>query len=378
MNMNSLEQVLKCGQSIWLDSISRDLINSGELQRLVNEDHLRGLTSNPTIFEQAITHGNSYDDELRQLLSTNSEQTEKSLFEAIAVEDIRMAADVLRPVYEGAQGEDGFVSLEVSPHLAHDTNGSIAEARRLWKAVQRPNLMIKIPSTPEGIPAIEQLTSEGINVNITLMFSLHHYATVARAYIDGLNRHTPSSSSSSASGGWPVSVASFFVSRIDTAVDKLLEKIGTPEALGLRGKIGIASSKLVYHRFQEIFHGDQFATLRNKGAHVQRPLWGSTGTKNPAYSDVLYIEQLIGPESVNTVPPKTLAAFRDHGHARETITENVAQAEADIAQLRHLSIDLDAITVKLQDDGVDSFAKSYDTLLASLKAKRQEVAPAPA
>jgi transaldolase len=369
-----LQQVLKCGQSIWLDSISRDLINSGELQRLVNEDHLRGLTSNPTIFEQAIAHGNTYDDALRQSLNADSKQTEKSLFEAMAVEDIRMAADVLRPVYDGAGGVDGFVSLEVSPHLAHDTNGSIAEARRLWKAVQRPNLMIKIPATPEGIPAIEQLISEGINVNITLMFSLHHYATVARAYIDGLNRLMPSG----ANGNWPVSVASFFVSRIDTAVDQLLDKIGTTEALGLRGKIGIASSKLVYQRFREIFHGDQFAALLSKGAHMQRPLWGSTGTKNPAYSDVLYIEQLIGPESVNTVPPKTLAAFRDHGRAQETITQNVAQAEADIAKLRHLSIDLDAITTKLQDDGVDSFAKSYDSLLASLKAKRQEVAPAPA
>jgi transaldolase len=374
MIMNPLQQVLKCGQSIWLDSISRDLINSGELQHLVNEDHLRGLTSNPTIFEQAIAHGNSYDDALRQSLNADSEQTEKSLFEAMAVEDIRMAADVLRPVYDAAGGVDGFVSLEVSPHLAHDTNGSIAEARRLWKAVQRPNLMIKIPATPEGIPAIEQLISEGINVNITLMFSLHHYATVARAYIDGLNRFTPSGGN----GSWPVSVASFFVSRIDTTVDKLLDKIGTTEALGLRGKIGVASAKLVYQRFHEIFHGDQFAVLLSKGAHVQRPLWGSTGTKDPAYSDVLYIEQLIGPESVNTVPPKTLAAFRDHGRAQETVTQNVAQAEADIAKLRHLSIDLDAITMKLQDDGVDSFAKSYDSLLASLKAKRQEVAPAPA
>ncbi|GAB1719331.1 MAG: transaldolase [Nitrosospira sp.] len=372
--MNPLEQVLKCGQSIWLDSISRDLINSGELQRLVDEDHLRGLTSNPTIFEQAIAHGNSYDDTLRQSLSANSEQTDKSLFETIAIEDIRMAADVFRPVYDEAGGVDGFVSLEVSPYLAHDTKGSIAEARRLWKAVQRPNLMIKIPATPEGIPAIEQLISEGINVNITLMFSLHHYATVARAYIDGLNRYTPSGGS----GNWPVSVASFFVSRIDTAVDKLLEKIGTAEALGLRGKIGIANAKLAYHRFREIFHGNQFAPLLSKGAHIQRPLWGSTGTKNSAYSDVLYIEQLIGPESINTVPPKTLAAFRDHGQARETIMENVAQAEADIARLKHLSIDLDAITVQLQDDGVDSFIKSYDSLLASIRAKRQEIAPAPA
>lgn len=369
--MNPLEQLLQCGQSIWLDSISRDLVNSGELQRLVTDDKLRGLTSNPTIFEQAMTRGHSYDDALRQLLRADNKQSDKALFEALAVEDIRMAADVLRPVYDEADGGDGYVSFEVSPHLAHDTAGSIAEARRLWQAVQRPNLMIKIPATPEGIPAIEQLISDGVNVNVTLMFSLGHYEAVAHAYMAGLNRQ--SGSAPSGLNVWPVSVASFFVSRVDVLIDPLLEKIGTPEALALRGKIAIANAKLAYQRFREIFYGEPFAALRDKGARVQRPLWGSTGTKNPGYSDVLYVEELIGPDTVNTVPPKTLAAFRDHGRVRETLRENITQAKTDIAQLEALGIDLGALTEKLQNDGAAAFAASYDKLLAELKNKRQDI-----
>lgn len=368
--MKPLEQLLQCGQSIWLDSISRDLINSGELQRLVTEDKLRGLTSNPTIFEQAITRGNSYDDALGKLLKANDKQTDKALFEAVAIEDIRMAADVLRPVYNETNGGDGYVSLEVSPQLAHDTAGSIAEARRLWQAVQRPNLMIKIPATPEGIPAIEQLISEGINVNVTLMFSLKHYEVVARAYIAGLVRRT---ASPGVTKPLPVSVASFFVSRVDTVVDALLEKMGTPEALNLRGKIAIANAKLAYQRFREVFYGESFTALHGKGARVQRPLWGSTGTKNPAYSDVLYLEKLIGPDTINTVPPKTLQAFCDHGRVHATLQEDMAQAKADIAQLAHLGIDLDAITEKLQNDGVAAFAASYDKLLGAIKEKRQDI-----
>ncbi|BCT68289.1 transaldolase [Nitrosospira sp. NRS527] len=368
--MKPLEQLLQCGQSIWLDSISRDLINSGELQRLVTEDKLRGLTSNPTIFEQAITRSNSYDDALSKLLKANDKQTDKALFEAVAIEDIRMAADVLRPVYNETNGGDGYVSLEVSPQLAHDTAGSIAEARRLWQAVQRPNLMIKIPATPEGIPAIEQLTSEGINVNVTLMFSLKHYEVVARAYIAGLERRT---ASPGVTKPLPVSVASFFVSRVDTVVDALLEKMGTPEALNLRGKIAIANAKLAYQRFREVFYGESFAALRGKGARVQRPLWGSTGTKNPAYSDVLYLEKLIGPDTVNTVPPKTLQAFCDHGRVHATLQEDMAQAKANIAQLAHLGVDLDAITEKLQNDGVAAFAASYDKLLGAIKEKWQDI-----
>lgn len=369
--MNPLEQLLQCGQSVWLDSISRDFINSGQLQRLVTEDKLRGLTSNPTIFEQAIGRGGAYDDALHQLLLADEKQTDKALFEALAVEDIRMAADVLRPVYDATNGGDGYVSLEVSPHLAHDTAGSIAEAKRLWQAVERPNLMIKIPATHEGIPAIEQLTSEGINVNVTLMFSLRHYDAVARAYISGLERREEYSP-----GGnkrWPVSVASFFVSRVDSAIDPMLEKIGTPEALALRGKIAVANAKLAYQRFRETFYGEPFAVWRDKGVRVQRTLWGSTGTKNPAYSDVLYVEELIGPDTVNTLPLKTLEAFRDHGRVDKTLQKDLAQAEADIAQLKNLGIDLNAITDKLQNDGVDSFAASYDKLLASIKNKRQEI-----
>ncbi|MDN5753118.1 MAG: transaldolase [Nitrosospira sp.] len=369
--MNPLEQILQCGQSIWLDSISRDLISSGELQRLVNEDKLRGVTSNPTIFEQAINRGNSYDDALRTLLQADEKQTDKALFEALAVADIRNATDVLRPVYDATEGGDGYVSLEVSPHLANDTDGTIAEAKRLWNAVQRPNLMIKIPATPAGIPAIAQSIGAGVNINVTLMFSLRHYEDVTQAYIRGLGGREEASPGKTVT--WPVSVASFFVSRVDNIVDPLLEKHGSPEALALRGKIAIANAKLAYRRFREIFHGESFADFRNKGAHVQRPLWGSTGTKNPAYSDVLYLEQLIGPDTVNTVPPKTLDAFRDHGRVHETLTENVAQAEADIARLPDFGIDLEAITEKLQDDGVDAFAASYDKLLAALKTKRQDI-----
>ncbi|PTQ79655.1 transaldolase [Nitrosospira multiformis] len=369
--MNPLEQLLQCGQSVWLDSISRDFIKSGQLQRLVTGDKLHGLTSNPTIFEQAIGHSDAYDNALRQLLRANEKQTEKALFEALAIEDIRMAADVLRPVYDETHGGDGYVSLEVSPHLARDTGGSIAEAKRLWQAVERPNLMIKIPGTHEGIPAIEQLISEGINVNVTLMFSLRHYDAVARAYIAGLERRDAYSP-----GGnkiWPVSVASFFVSRVDNVIDPMLEKIGTQEALALRGKIAIANAKLAYQRFRETFYGEPFDSWRKKGVHVQRPLWASTSTKNPAYSDVLYVEELVGPDTVNTLPLKTLEAFRHHGRASETLEKGLAQAEADVAQLKKLGIDLNAVTEKLQNDGVDSFAASYDKLLASLKKKRQEI-----
>ena len=366
--MNPLEQLSQRDQSVWLDFISRDFISTGKLQRMVTEDKLSGVTSNPSIFEQAIGSGDTYDDALRKLLQKDDKQNEKALFESLAVADIRMAADVLRPVYDQTSGADGYVSLEVSPHLAHDTTGSITEARRLWQAVERPNLMIKIPATPEGIPAIEQLTCEGINVNITLMFSMAHYEAVAHAYMAGLERRDLLSP-----GGikkWPVSVASFFVSRVDSAVDTLLEKAGTPEALALRGKIAIANAKLAYRRFVQIFHGEPFSPWREKGAPVQRPLWGSTSTKNPAYSDVLYVEELIGPDTVNTIPLKTLNAFRDHGKARESVQENLPQAEADFARLQTLGIDFNAVAEKLQDDGVIAFAKSYDKLLDTLKKKR--------
>ncbi|MFZ0634920.1 MAG: transaldolase, partial [Candidatus Acidiferrales bacterium] len=329
------------GQAIWLDYIRRSLLTSGELKRLVEDDGLSGVTSNPTIFEKAIAGSTDYDERLRAVLTLDPAADEASLFDAIAIEDIRMATDILRPVYDRTNGADGFVSLEVSPKLAHDTAGTLREAQRLWKAVQRPNLLIKVPSTPEGIPAVEELLASGINVNITLMFSMEHYEAVAQAYIRGLKR--------AANPARVASVASFFVSRVDNLIDPALEKIGTPEALALRGKIGIANSRNVYQRFQQIFGGSEFAPLRAKGARVQRVLWASTSTKNPAYPDTLYVAELIGPDTVNTIPPATLKAFRDHGQVRgSTILDSPQTAAAELAALAKAGIDLRAVTEQLQ------------------------------
>lgn len=363
--MNPLREVAGQGQSIWLDAISRELIASGRLKRLIEEDGLRGVTSNPTIFDQAISRSGDYDAALRALLRDGFRRDAQVLYETLAVEDIRAAADLFRPVFHASEGGDGFVSIEVSPHLARDADASIAEAHRLWRAVDRPNAMIKIPATQAGVRAIEALIADGINVNATLMFSLRHYEDVARAYLRGLERN--------AKPQRVASVASFFVSRVDAAVDPLLERRGTAEAMALRGRIAIANAKLAYLRFREIFHGDAFAALRLRGARVQRPLWGSTGTKNRAYSDVLYVEELIGPETVNTVPLATLDAFRDHGRVRPSLLEATEQAREDIARLAALGIDLTAITGKLQEDGVAAFAASFDNLLAALRTKCEKL-----
>jgi len=361
--MNPLRELQNYGQSLWLDYIRRSLITGGELTRLVEEDGLRGLTSNPTIFEKAIAGSTDYDKALHLLLAEDPHADARTLYEALAIEDIRMAADILRSVYDETDGADGFVSLEVSPHLARDTAGTVAEARRLWQVVDRPNLMIKVPATPEGIPAVEALIAEGINVNVTLMFSLAHYEAVAHAYLRGVERCPDPSK--------VASVASFFVSRVDTAVDRALETIGTREALALRGTIAIAKAKRVYRRFREIFSSEPFKALRQRGARVQRPLWASTGTKNPAYPDVLYVEELIGPDTVNTLPPATLSAFRDHGRVRgATVQEGLAEAETALTALEELGIDLDAITEQLQAEGVAAFARSFDQLLAALEEKR--------
>ena len=360
-----LTELQKLGQSIWLDYIRRSLITSGELKRLVEEDGLRGVTSNPAIFEKAIDGSTDYDEALRGLLARESHTSADVLYEALTIEDIRMGADVLGPVYLETSGLDGYVSLEVSPRLAHDTLGTIAEARRLWKTVNRPNLMIKVPATPEGIPAVEKLIEEGINVNVTLMFSLAHYEAVAGAYLRGLEKCRDPR---------PVaSVASFFISRVDSAVDRALEAINTPRALELRGKIAIANAKIVYRRFRAIFDGEAFASLRRRGARVQRPLWASTGTKNAAYSDVLYMEELIGADTVNTVPPNTLDAFRDHGRTRASLEEGVDAADAALLRLKDLGIDLNAIAEKLQADGVKAFVDSFDQLTAGLEKKRQTI-----
>jgi len=361
--MNPLKELAAQGQSIWLDYIRRDLILSGELRRLVEEDGVRGVTSNPTIFEKAITGSTDYDQALQKLLALDRAAPAEKLYEPLAIADIQMAADVLRGVYEASDGGDGYVSLEVSPHLAHDTEATIHEAKRLYAAVNRPNVMIKVPATRAGIPAIEQLIADGLNINVTLMFSMAHYEAVARAYVTGLQR--------CAVPHKVASVASFFVSRVDTAVDKALESLGGERAAALMGKIAIANSKMVYERFRQIFHGEGFAPLRQQGARVQRPLWASTGTKNPKYSDVLYVENLIGAETVNTLPPETLNAFRAHGKVIEgAVADKLDEAAAALGQLKALGIDLDAITEKLQVDGVAAFAASFDQLIAALDKKR--------
>jgi transaldolase / glucose-6-phosphate isomerase len=362
---NPLKELQTCGQSVWLDYIRRSLITSGELKRLIDEDGLRGVTSNPAIIEKVIDASTDYDSALRAELDREAHADARDLYEALVIEDIRMAADVLRPVYQATNGSDGYVSLEVSPRLAHDTEGTIAEALRLWEAVDRSNLMIKVPATAEGIPAIEKLISQEINVNVTLIFSLAHYEAVAGAYIRGLAKCRDPRRLRS--------VASFFVSRIDAALDQALEAIGTPAALALRGKIAIANAKITYRRFREIFEGKRFAGFRKEGASVQRPLWASTGAKNPAYSDVIYVEELIGPDTVNTMPPATLNAFRDHGHPRATLQDGLKEADAALAQLKDLGIDLNAVTGKLQADGVTAFVASFDQLLSGLEKKRQAI-----
>jgi len=364
--MNPLKELNQHGQSVWMDYISRKMITSGDLRRLIDQDGVTGLTSNPAIFEKAIDESADYDDELKKLLDADAGIQAPAIYEKLSVDDIRMAADTLRPVHDRTRGADGYVSIEVSPRLAKDTEESIREARRLWREVGRPNLMVKIPATREGLPAIESLLAEGININITLMFSLAHYEAVARAFLRGAQRCPDARRLAS--------VASIFVSRVDTAVDAALDSIGTPEALALRGKIAIANARMIYQKFREIFHGAPFAELRRRDVRVQRVLWGSTGTKNPAYSDVLYVEELIGPETINTMPLQTLSAFRDHGRARgNTAEEEVEAARSYLARLKGLGVDLDMITEKLQEDGVSAFNASLDKLLANLDKKRRAI-----
>jgi len=364
--MNPLLELQAHGQAVWLDYIRRDLILNGELKLLVERDGLRGVTSNPTIFEKAIDGGNQYDEPLSELLARNPSIDARTMYDQLAIEDIRNAADVLRPTYEESGGADGFVSIEPPPQLTRDTQSTIQEAQRLHRIVNRPNLMIKVVATKEGVQAVEALIAAGINVNITLMFSLHHYESVAGAYVRGLQRCREP--------GRVASVASFFVSRVDTPVDKAIDAVGTAEALALRGKVAIANAKMVYKRFQQIFQGNEFSKQRQRGARVQRPLWASTSTKDPNYRDVLYVEELIGPDTVNTIPPETLAAFRHHGQVRgDTILENWADAEIQLSSLSKVGIDLDAITEKLQADGVASFASAYARVLAAIEKKREIV-----
>jgi len=367
---NPLKDLLKFGQSVWFDYIRRDLITSGELKRLIEEDGLRGMTSNPAIFEKAIAGSTDYADILASL-KDRSDLDAKARYELIAIRDIQDAADILRPIYDESHKRDGYVSLEVSPYLARDTQGTLEEARRLWKAVDRPNIMIKVPGTAEGIPAFEQLISEGININVTLLFSQEVYQRVAEAYIRGVDKFA-------AAGGEVsrvASVASFFISRIDTAADAELaaraKSAKTPQKQqklkGLMGKVAIANGKLAYQRYLNIFSGAQWDKLRSQGAQTQRVLWASTGTKNPAYSDILYVQEMIGPDTVNTVPPATFDAFRDHGQPRETLTEGVDEAKQVMQDLASVRISIDAITDKLTDDGVRLFEEAFDKLLAAVE-----------
>jgi transaldolase len=366
--MTKLEQLAELGQAVWLDFIRRSLITSGRLQTLVDEG-LRGMTSNPTIFDKAIAGSDDYDEDLRRLVVSTRPVME--IYEALAMDDIRRAADVLRPVYNATNGIDGYVSLEVNPHLAHDTEGTVAEARRLFAALGRPNVMIKVPATPAGVPAIRTLIGDGVNVNVTLIFSLDHYRAVAEAYISGLE-------DLAARGGilpQVASVASFFVSRIDTAVDQALDsRAGSAQSPAssvqvLKGKIAIASAKAAYALFAKIFAGERWEHIAAQGARVQRPLWASTSTKNPDYPDTLYVDTLIGPHTVNTLPPATLDALRDHGEVALTLETGLDEAKAQLARLADLGIDLAAITQQLQDDGVAAFASSFDALLSSIGEK---------
>jgi len=363
--MSKFHELHQQGQSVWFDYIRRDMLASGELADLVDEG-IRGLTSNPTIFQKAIGSSDQYDAQIREVLAADPAASATTLFEAVAVRDIRTAADLLRPVFDASGAADGHVSLEVSPHLAHDTNGTIADARRLWAIVDRPNLMIKVPATPAGIPAIEELIATGININATLMFSLADYEAVAQAYLRGLARADEVSGIAS--------VASFFVSRVDSKTDAALEKIGSEPALELLGKIAVANAKLAYKRYQQLFEGDAFTELGARGGRPQRVLWASTSTKNPAYHDTLYVDDLVGPNTVNTMPPATVDAFRDHGiaDARALVT-GVDVAEAQIAALADLGIDFDQVTADLQTEGVISFAESFDDLLATIEEKKAEL-----
>jgi transaldolase len=366
--MNPILELNQRGQFVWLDNISRRLITDGGLKRLIEEDGLGGVTSNPTIFDKAIAGSTDYDEPLRRVLDADPGVESRALIERLIVEDIQAAADILRPVYESSGGANGFVSIEVSPRSAHDTAATVAEARHLWQAVARPNVMVKVPATRAGVAAVEALTAEGININITLMFSLDHYEAVAQAYLRGIARHPDPHR--------VTSVASVFVSRLDTAADRRLVQIGSPEALALRGTLAIANAKRIYSRVLQLFKGASFAALERRGVRVQRPLWASTGTKNAEYSDVLYVEALVGPDTVTTVPPATLDAFRDHGQARVALETDVEQGERAVAMAAALGLDLHAITERLQADGIDAFARSFSHLLDTMEAKRRQVAAA--
>lgn len=366
MISNPLQKIQDFGQSIWYDNISRNIINSGELRRMIIGDGVKGVTSNPTIFQNAISSGSEYDELIKELLAENKNLAVDDLYEKLIINDIKDGADILKSVYDETNGIDGYISVEVSPDLAYKTDESVAEAKKLWQLIDRPNLMIKVPATKEGVVAVRQLIGEGINVNVTLMFSMQHYLEVVEAYLSGLEDRL-------AKGGEIVhiaSVASFFVSRVDTLTDNKLEEI---ENDSLTGRIAVANSKIVYQKSLEIYSSERYKKLEAVGAKKQRLLWASTGTKNPLYSDVLYVEELLGKDTVNTIPPATLDAFRDHGIPEETLTKNIEQSQQYLDGLTNLGISLDEITQQLQTDGVNAFIKSFDYLKEILSQKQQTI-----
>jgi transaldolase len=365
--MTPLKQLAEHGQSVWIDYLSRTFIDDGDLAGLVNEGVV-GVTSNPTILQGAIAEGDAYDDQIKQVSATESEP--KEIFLALARDDIRAACDILRPVWDAGQGKDGWVSLEVDPNLAHDTQATIDEAARLHALVSKPNLLIKIPATKEGLPAIEETIAAGIPVNVTLIFSLQRHREVAQAYVRGLTRLV-------ANGGDPsslASVASFFVSRVDTEADRRLDEIGGHDEL--KGTLAIANAKLAYATYQEVFSGADWDQLAAAGATPQRCLWASTSTKNPAYRDVLYVEELIGPDTVDTMPRETVEAFQDHGRVDDTLERDVDGARRTLEAFAAAGIDYDDVTAALEREGVEKFAKSFRDLFADLEAKRDQLVAA--
>ena len=355
-------------QSPWIDFIDRELISSGKLERMVDEG-IRGLTSNPTIFAKAVATG-QYDELIRREIESGDDARE--IYQQIAVSDVGDAADVLRRIYDKSDGTDGFASIEVEPELGDDTAGTLNRARELWSLLDRPNVFVKIPATEAGIPAIEDAVAEGININVTLMFSVEVYKRVARAYIAGLRRFRQSGGDITG----VASVASFFVSRVDTKVDKYLEEKGTRAAMEARGRAAIANAKMAYVAYGEIFGGDEFADLRAAGARVQRCLWASTSTKNPDYRDVLYVEELIGPQTVNTMPIETIDAFNDHGEIKRTLDADVDGARQALREVEASGITMERVTAELIDEGMASFSKSFDDLIETIESKRKELAPA--
>jgi transaldolase len=365
---SKLNKLSELGQSVWIDFLSRDMLHSRELARMMREDAVVGVTSNPTIFQTAIAAGDAYDEQLREVLM--EERDPKEIFLRLAVQDVNEALDLLRPVWDEGSGKDGYVSLEVDPNLAYDTEGTTAEAGRLHKLVDKPNLFVKIPATKPGLPAIEDMIAKGKSINVTLIFSLKRYEEVARAYIRGMERLV-------AGGGDPSTVASvarFFVSRVDTEADKRLDETGGHEKL--KGKLAIANAKLAYQRYKELFSGETWDFLVSKGATPQRPLWASTSTKNPEYRDVMYVEELIGPETVNTMPEETIDAFQDHGKVALTLEQGIDEAKQLFADLEKAGIDYDDVTDTLEREGVEKFADSFTELLEGIRAKSGELVPA--